>query len=92
MKTIKDIKAGIANKFDKLVKTATNRAIPTAKKEVAKVMKQTSKEKIDQLLTLSKVVLITLACFSFTKDPNVQDSFEGIGDVYVRIDNLTINF
>lgn len=91
-----NIKQNLTKKFDKLIKNATNRAIPIAKKEAAKVMKQTSEKTVNQIIETVKIVSIAAAIFTSATGHSgsiepITNTFDGVRDVYIAIDNLTIN-
>lgn len=100
MRSLNALKKVVANKFDKIVKSAINRAIPTVKKEAAKVMKQSSEKTISQIINIAKTVALGAAIFYplatssqvFEHVAPISDTFDGIRDMIVHIDNLTINF
>ena len=93
--TLKNFKQTIVNKFDKTVKAMTNRAIPIAKREAAKVMKRSSTEMVNQIFDVAYVAAIGIALTSAYLKPSevaaVGNALDSVRTININIENLTIN-
>lgn len=93
--TLSYLKKIISKKFEGTVKNLTNRAIPIAKKEAVKAMKASSTEAADHIFKMTKAAVVIVAIIApqlrESVTTNVASALDGIRDIYVTIDNLTIN-
>ena len=86
--TLLNLKKTINEKFDKAVKTMTNRAIPIAKKEAAKAMKNSSTKTARQIIDVIKIAAISIAMLKTSCMTPLEDSVQSLT---INIENLVIN-
>lgn len=97
MKTFQQFKKTIVEKFDKTVKAATNRAIPIAKKEAARVIQIGSEKTVMQVVELVKAAIIIGTVLMPVPEPvkavaaTPISSLDGVQSLTVNIENLVIN-
>ena len=66
------------------------------KEEAAKVIKTSSKKTMTQITEVAKFVIVTAVLFSpngvIEQTAPIANNVDKLHDVYITIDNLTINF